>query len=77
MKKFLSAAKQLQTVNFPAKRITSCCFGGHNYDELYVTCGKTGLTDDEFSNQQPLAGSIFKVTGLGVHGSSAPAYVDN
>lgn len=70
-------AKQLQTVNFPAKRITSCCFGGQNYDELYVTCGKTGLTDDEFSNQQPLAGSIFKVTGLGVHGSSAPAYVDN
>lgn len=69
--------KQLQTVNFPTKRITSCCFGGPNYDELYVTCGRTGLTDEEFHSEQPLAGSVFKVTGLGVRGSVAPVYIEN
>lgn len=69
--------KQLQTVNFPAKRITSCCFGGPNYDELYVTCAKTGLSEEEFLTKQPLAGSVFKVTGLGVRGSQAPSFIDH
>jgi gluconolactonase len=69
--------KQLQTINFPAKRITSCCFGGPNYDELYVTCGKTGLSEEEFSSQQPLAGSVFKVTGLGVRGSQAASFIED
>jgi len=65
---------QLQTVTFPAKKITSCCFGGPNYSELYVTSARYGLTEEEFHSRQPLAGSVFKVTGLGVCGFAAPAY---
>ena len=66
---FLSfSGKELQTLNFPAKKTTCCCFGGKNLDELYVTCAKFGLSDDEFRNNQPLAGSVFRVTGLGVKG---------
>jgi len=68
--------KELQHVSFPAKRITSCCFGGENLDELYVTCGKFGLTDEEFKKEQPLAGSIFKVTGLGIKGRPMHCYED-
>ena len=66
--------KEMQTVTFPAKRITSCCFGGPNYDEMFVTCAKTGLSEEEFKNEQPLAGSVFKVTGLGVKGLPPTAY---
>ncbi|KAL3868868.1 hypothetical protein ACJMK2_041625 [Sinanodonta woodiana] len=65
--------KELRSVQFPAKKTTSCCFGGKNFDELYVTCAKTGLTELEFQTHQPLAGSVFKVTGLGVKGK--PMYV--
>lgn len=65
---------QLQTVTFPAKKITSCCFGGPNYSELYVTSARFGLSEEEFHSHQPLAGSVFKVTGLGVCGFAAPTY---
>ncbi|XP_013399374.1 regucalcin [Lingula anatina] len=62
-------AKQIQEVTFPAERITSCCFGGPNLDELYVTSGVQGCTEEELKNEQALAGSVFKVTGLGVKGT--------
>ncbi len=60
----------LQNVSLPAMRATSCCFGGPDYSEMYVTCGKSGLTDEQFK-EQPLAGSVFKITGLGVKGTPA------
>ena len=46
-------------------------WGGRNLDELYVTSARL-FSDEEFRNQ-PLAGSLFKVTGLGARGT--PAYV--
>ncbi len=42
-------------------------------DELYVTCGTTGATEEELK-EYPLTGSVFKVTGLGVKGAPAPIY---
>lgn len=62
-----NTGKLLQKINFPAKRITSCCFGGPNYDELFVTSAAAGEDESEMK-QFPLAGSLFKVTGLGVKG---------
>ncbi|XP_041348703.1 regucalcin-like [Gigantopelta aegis] len=56
--------KMMQSVSFPCQRITSCCFGGKNLDELYVTSSKY----PEHLTETPLAGSLFKVTGLGVKG---------
>ncbi|XP_012696089.2 regucalcin [Clupea harengus] len=58
---------RLQTVKFPAEKITSCCFGGKDYSDLYVTSSWKGL-DDAAMAKQPQAGCIFKVTGLGVKG---------
>lgn len=52
----------------PVSKVTSAAFGGLNHDILYVTSGKQGLTDAELK-QQPLAGSVFAVHGLGVIGS--------
>jgi len=66
--------KALQTVTFPVKKTTSCCFGGPDFRDLYVTSGKWGMTDEEFHTNQPLAGSVFKVTGLGVRGFPAPTF---
>nr|CAD7580373.1 unnamed protein product [Timema californicum] len=61
----------LQTVAIPAERVTSAMFGGPLLDTLFVTTSRFGLTDDQLL-RQPLAGSVFAVTGLGVQ-ALAPA----
>ncbi|KAH9515413.1 hypothetical protein Btru_014387 [Bulinus truncatus] len=59
--------KTLQSLEFPATNITSVCFGGKNLDELYVTSSNWKLPENTKVNQ-PLAGSVFKVTNLSVKG---------
>uniref|UniRef100_A0A8D0GHZ1 Regucalcin n=1 Tax=Sphenodon punctatus TaxID=8508 RepID=A0A8D0GHZ1_SPHPU len=59
--------KRLQTVKMPASRITSCCFGGKDYSEMFVTSAYDGL-DKAALAKEPQAGEIFKITGLGVRG---------
>ncbi|XP_077546638.1 regucalcin-like [Haemaphysalis longicornis] len=66
--------KLLRSISLPVSRTTSCCFGGENYDELYVTSAWKGLPTERLQ-AEPLAGSIFKISGLGVKGF--PAYTFN
>ncbi|XP_046575369.1 LOW QUALITY PROTEIN: regucalcin-like [Haliotis rubra] len=56
----------IRTVKFPCEKITSCCFGGEDFTDLYVTSAAPAQL-----GKTPLAGSIFKVTGLGVRGRKA------
>ncbi|CAL1526095.1 unnamed protein product [Lymnaea stagnalis] len=63
--------KTLQTILFPATNVTSCCFGGKDLDELYVTSSVYQVSADDLKHKQPLAGSVFRVTGLGVKGKPA------
>ena len=65
--------KEMTHVTIPAKRTTSCCFGGKNFDEMFVTCSRYRVGEEEL-NALPLAGSVFRVTGLGVRGKPAPVY---
>ncbi|KAI4889783.1 hypothetical protein NFI96_030810 [Prochilodus magdalenae] len=51
---------RLQTVKFPVVNTTSCCFGGKDYSDLYVTSAHFGL-DKAARAQQPEAGCIFKL----------------
>ncbi|XP_053313484.1 regucalcin [Spea bombifrons] len=59
--------KRIQTVKLPIDKTTSCCFGGENYSEMYVTSACDGM-DDDLRKRQPTSGGIFKITGLGVRG---------
>uniref|UniRef100_A0A1B6BZ00 Regucalcin n=1 Tax=Clastoptera arizonana TaxID=38151 RepID=A0A1B6BZ00_9HEMI len=59
--------KLLRTIKLPALEITSACFGGPNYDQLYVTSARKLVTPDQ-SKKYPYAGSLFKITNLGVDG---------
>ncbi|NXR99265.1 RGN protein, partial [Oxylabes madagascariensis] len=52
--------KRLQTVKLPVDKTTSCCFGGKDYSEMYVTSASDGM-DKESLSRQPQAGGIFKV----------------
>lgn len=54
-------------IRLPVRFPTMCCFGGPNLDILYVTTASVFL-DERERIEQPLAGSVFSIHGLGVKG---------
>ncbi|MGN8644922.1 SMP-30/gluconolactonase/LRE family protein [Gracilibacillus sp. HCP3S3_G5_1] len=48
----------LSVVEVPAQNITSCAFGGKDFDTLYITTARVGMTDEELE-KLPLSGSLF------------------
>jgi sugar lactone lactonase YvrE len=58
---------KMLSIPFPVARITSCCFGGDNFQDLFVTSARTGLNEDHLRNQ-PLAGSLFVIRNIGYYG---------
>ena len=60
--------KELQRIDLPCIETTACAFGGAKLDRLFVTTGvKAGL-------DEPEAGRVFVIDGLGVQGMPAFAY---
>ncbi|XP_062941284.1 regucalcin-like [Cynocephalus volans] len=66
-------ASQLCMVEMPVSRVTSCCFWGTEYADLYVSSAADGLSLEQLL-QEPQTGHVFKVTGLGVRGVAARPY---
>ena len=63
--------KHIRSVPMPGvKNVTSCCFGGPNYEWLLVTSAAIDQDESEYPN----AGSVFVVKGLGVRGTPAYSY---
>ncbi|PXA03184.1 gluconolaconase [Coraliomargarita sinensis] len=60
--------EKLQQVDIPAVETTACAFGGPELDRLFVT---TGIKKDA---DEPDAGKVFVVDGLGVQGVHTNAY---
>jgi sugar lactone lactonase YvrE len=59
----------LLTIKIPkAKRITSCCFGGPNYEWLFVTSSKLLITEEELV-ECTNSGAVFVIKDLGAHGT--------
>lgn len=57
----------LLTIELPASKVTSCCFGGENLNDLYITTARIGLSDAQLLNE-PLAGSTFVIRNIGFKG---------
>ena len=53
-------------VRLPVAKITSCCFGGPELRDLYVTTRRDGLSDAEVA-EQPLCGALLRLD-VGVAG---------
>ncbi|MEX0289851.1 MAG: SMP-30/gluconolactonase/LRE family protein [Flavobacteriaceae bacterium] len=53
--------KVLQEVIVDAPHVTSCCFGGKDFNKLYITTARSGL-DSERLGASPLSGALFCVT---------------
>lgn len=65
--------KVIRIIELPAKKVTSCTFGGPLYDTLFVTTSSRGMNEQQLA-QQPYAGYIFAVKGLGVRGFIANSF---
>lgn len=59
-------------VPVPASYVTSCCFGGQQMDELFITTACEGIA----AGTEPLAGALFRAYP-GVRGRNAYAYQMN
>jgi sugar lactone lactonase YvrE len=63
-----ATGEKLQQVDIPAVETTACAFGGPDLDRLFVTTGIKGDLDE------PDAGKVFVIDGLGVKGVKAFAF---
>ena len=62
-----ATGEKLMCIKLPVGRVTSCCFGGDNLQDLYITSAQVGLSADELK-LQPLAGSLFVIRDIGFTG---------
>ena len=62
--------KQLLQISVPVYNVTSCCFGGPNFEWLFVTSA-CFATDEKEWKQFPHSGGIFVVKNLGTKGLPA------
>lgn len=65
-----ASGAKLQEIMLPAQCVSCCTFGGKELDELYITTATENFTPEQLQ-QQPLAGSLFRVK-VGVCG--LPSY---
>lgn len=62
--------EKIQSISFPAARITCCCFGGLDFQDLYISSARNGLSEEQLKDQ-PLAGSLFVIKNIGFKGLPA------
>ncbi len=62
----------LEVVGIPAFNVASCAFGGDDWQDLYITTARFGLTARQLS-AWPLSGSVFRMRP-GVRGLPADAF---
>ena len=60
-------------IRLPVSNPTMCAFGGPDLDILYVTSASRFL-DEAARRNQPLAGRVFAIEGLGVRGLPEPGF---
>lgn len=63
----------MRHVPLPVTNPTICAFGGPDLDVLFVASARRFLDADQLQ-AQPLAGSVFAITGLGARGLAEPRF---
>jgi sugar lactone lactonase YvrE len=64
-----SNGKKIGSIRMPASQITSICFGGTDFKQMYVTSARRGLSAEQLI-KEPLAGSTFVIEGSGFVGNA-------
>ena len=58
VRRFTASGQPAGRISLPTQNVTSCCFGGPRFDELYITTARRGLSAREL-DAEPTAGSVF------------------
>lgn len=66
------SGERLAAIPVPALFVTSCAFGGHLGDELYITTARAGM-DEQQLRAYPDAGGLFRIR-TGIKGMPAYAF---
>jgi sugar lactone lactonase YvrE len=69
---FLPDATLSDEIELPALQVTSCCFGGPELQDLYITSAWQGMTAEQRA-REPLAGGVFR-SRPGVQGQPTREY---
>lgn len=64
-----STGKLIKKITLPVTYVTSCAFGGSDYEHLYITTSKRDVPEKELK-KQPKAGSVFQLSNIGVKGQN-------
>ncbi|MDQ6814818.1 MAG: SMP-30/gluconolactonase/LRE family protein [Bacteroidota bacterium] len=59
--------KKLSQIDLPVSQVTSCTFGGENFEDLYITSASIRLSANQLE-KEPLAGSLFVIKKCGFKG---------
>ena len=59
VRRFDASGELTHIVELPVKQVTSCCFGGEDMSELFITTAHNGMDSDALA-REPLAGSLFR-----------------
>lgn len=73
LRRYSSDGSLLASVTVAVDRPTSCAFGGPDGATLFITTARHGL-DETALAQQPDAGRVFRLDGLGVSGPPCAPY---
>ncbi len=72
IERFDPDGKLERTIQLPVEFPTSCCFGGEQLDDLYLTSAAGPVADSE-RDKQPLAGRVLRVR-TGIRGRAEPVF---
>lgn len=72
IERFDPDGKLERTIRLPVEFPTSCCFGGEQLDELYITSAAGPVANSE-QDRQPLAGRVLRVRA-GIRGRPEPVF---
>lgn len=61
IRRFDASANPLETIELPVTHPTSCCFGGNELKELFITTSRLELTEAD-RQAQPLAGRLLHLS---------------
>ena len=61
VRRFDSSGELTHVVTLPVKQVTSCCFGGKDMSELFITTARYAMNAESIA-KEPLAGSLFKLS---------------
>jgi sugar lactone lactonase YvrE len=61
VRRFDPSGELTHVVTLPVKQLTSCCFGGKDMSELFITTARYAMNSESLA-REPLAGSLFKLS---------------